>query len=78
MVFSLSAYAFDLNGTWTTDESNCNKVFVKKNNKISMTRNSDIFGGGFIVEGNQIRGQAKTCKLTSRKEEGGVLHLIAT
>jgi hypothetical protein len=78
MVFSLSAYAFDLNGTWTTDESNCNKVFVKKNNKISMTRNSDIFGGGFIVEGNQIRGQAKTCKLTSRKEEGGVLHLIAS
>jgi hypothetical protein len=77
VLFSWSAHAFDLNGAWTADASNCNKVFVKKNNKISMTRNSDVFGGGFIVEGNLMRGQAKTCKLTSKKEEGGVLHLIA-
>lgn len=78
VLFSLSAQAFDLTGSWTTDDSNCGKVFAKKNNKISMTRNADVFGGGFIVEGNQIRGQAKTCKITSRKEENGVLHLIAT
>ena len=78
VLFSLSAYAFDLTGTWTTDELNCGKVFVKKNNKISMTRNADVFGGGFIVEGNQIRGQAKRCKITGRKEEGSVLHLIAS
>jgi len=78
IVFSFSANAFDLNGTWTGDDRNCNKVFVKKNNKISMTRNSDVFGGGFIVEGDQMRGQAKTCKITSRKEENGVLHLIAS
>jgi hypothetical protein len=78
MVISFAASAFDLNGAWTTDDSNCAKVFVTKNNKLTMTRNSDVFGGGFIVEGNQIRGQAKTCKITSRKEEGGVLHLIAS
>ncbi len=77
-VFSFSASAFDLNGAWTGDESNCNKVFVKKNNKISMTRNSDVFGGGFIVEGSKMRGQAKTCKITGRKEEGSILHLIAS
>ncbi len=74
---SVSAHAFDLTGNWTTDERNCDKVFVKKNNKVSMARNADVFGGGFIVEGNQIRGQASTCKITSRKEENGVLHLIA-
>ena len=78
IVFSFSANAFDLNGAWTADASNCDKVFVKKSNKVSMTRNSGVFGGGFIVEGNQMRGQAKTCKITSRKEEGGVLHLIAS
>ena len=78
MVISFAASAFDLNGAWTTDDSNCAKVFVTKNNKLTMTRNSDVFGGGFIVEGNQIRGQAKACKITSRKEEGGVLHLIAS
>ena len=77
-LFSFSAYAFDLTGIWTTDEMNCGKVFVRKDNKISMTRNADAFGGGFIVEGNQIRGQTKTCKITSRKEESGVLHLIAS
>src|SRR4249920_4158110 len=77
MVISFAASAFDLNGAWTTDDSNCAKVFVTKNNKLTMTRNSDVFGGGFIVEGNQIRGQAKTCKITSHKEEGGVLHLVA-
>ena len=78
ILFSASAHAFDLNGAWTTNDLNCNKVFVKKDNRISMTRNSDVFGGGFIVEGDQMRGQAKTCKITSRKEEGGVLHLIAS
>jgi hypothetical protein len=43
-----------------------------------MTRNSDVYGGGFIVQGNQLRGQAKTCKVTSLKEESGNLNLIAT
>ena len=78
MVISFAASAFDLNGAWTTDDLNRVKVFVTKGNKLTMTRNSDVFGGGFIVEGNQIRGQAKACKITSRKEEGGVLHLIAS
>ncbi len=77
MVFSFSANAFDLNGAWTADAKNCDKVFVKKSNRISMARNSDVFGGGFIVEGNQIRGELRTCKITGRKEEGGILHLIA-
>ncbi|MGB9271393.1 MAG: hypothetical protein WCB74_19585 [Pseudolabrys sp.] len=69
LVFSFSADAFDLNGTWTTDDSNCNRVFVKKNNKISLTRNADVFGGGFIVEGNQIRGQARTRKITAARRK---------
>lgn len=76
VVFCFSAIAFELNGAWTTDASNCGKIFVTKNNRLSMTRNSDVYGGGFIVEGNQIRGQARTCKINSRKEEAGVLRLI--
>ena len=78
IVFSFSANAFDLDGAGPPMISNCDKVFVKKNNKISMSRNADVFGGGFIIDGTQMRGQAKTCKITSRKEEGGVLHLIAS
>ena len=29
------AYAFDLNGAWATDAAVCDKVFVKKDNKVS-------------------------------------------
>jgi len=78
MLIGCSANAFDLSGAWTTDVSNCAKVFATKNNRISMTRNSDVYGGGFIVQGNQLKGQAKACKITSHKEEGSVLNLIAT
>ena len=78
LMFSFSANAFDLNGAWTTNEENCGKIFVKKNNRITMPRNSDAFGSGFIVEGDQFRGPAKACKITNRKEDGGVLQLIAS
>lgn len=75
---SLSANAFELNGAWSTSLENCGKVFETKNNRVSFTRNSDVFGGGFIAEGNKIRGPAMACRITNRKEEGGVLHLIAS
>jgi hypothetical protein len=78
LMFSFSANAFDLNGAWTTNEENCGRIFVKKNNSVTMPRNSDAFGSGFIVEGDQIRGPAKACKITNRKEEGGVLQLVAS
>ena len=78
LLFNGSASAFDLNGAWAQDERNCDKVFVKKSNKMSMTRNSDRFGDGFIAKGNQIRGLGKTCKIINRKEEGDVLNLLAS
>lgn len=73
---SFSANAFELDGAWTTDAANCSKIFTIINGKVSMTRNSDVYGGGFIVEKSQIRGQARMCKINSRREEGGVLRLI--
>ena len=78
MLISFSAEAFDLNGAWSTNEENCSKMFVTENNKLTMTRNSDVFGSGFIVEGDQLRGPAKACKIINRKEQGDVLHLIAS
>lgn len=78
ILLSFSANAFELNGNWATDPSNCDKVFETKNNRVLFTHNSDVFGGGFIVEGNEIRGPAKACKIINRKEVAGVLHLIAS
>ena len=71
------AYAFDLNGAWATDAAVCDKVFVKKDNKVSFTPNSAEFGGGFIVEGNQVHGQLQRCSIKARKVDGSSIHVVA-
>lgn len=78
IIDSSPALATDLNGSWATDASVCDKVFVKKGNVISFTRDSDQFGGGFIMEGNQVRGQMQTCSVKTRKEDGNVIHFVAS
>ena len=78
VLFSFSANAFDFDGAWATDAANCGKVFVKRNNRISMKRHADALGGGFIVEDNQIRGALLTCKIIDRKEDSDKLHLLAS
>jgi hypothetical protein len=75
---SPAANAVDLNGAWANDVSICNKIFEKKDNTISMTRDSDMHGSGFIIAGNQIRGKVATCAIKSRKEDGSLLQLLAT
>ena len=70
---SPAANAADLDGAWANDLSICNKIFEKKNNTISMTRDSDMHGSGFIIAGNQIRGKVSTCTIKSRKEDGSLL-----
>src|SRR5258708_24039355 len=69
--------AIDLNGPCATDASACNKVFVKKGGAISFQPDSDQYGGGFIMEGNKVRGQMQTCTIRSRREDGNVIHMPA-
>ena len=76
-IASPAANALDLNGAWANDLAVCNKIFEKKNNTISITRDSDQYGSGFIISGNQIRGKIATCTVKSRKEDGAMLNLIA-
>ena len=71
------ANAFETSGSWATDASSCGKVFIKKDGAISFRQDSDQYGGGFIIEGNRIRGQMQTCTITRRKEEGNVVHMVA-
>jgi hypothetical protein len=82
LVFSSTApvsavKALELNGSWATASSACNKVFIKKDGTISFRQDSDQYGGGFILEGDRIRGQMQTCAITRRKEEGNVVHMVA-
>ncbi len=77
MLYGTQAHAFDLSGAWANDASVCEKIFVKKGGGISIAQNSDAYGSGFIVQGNKIKGKMATCTINARKEEAGVLNIIA-
>jgi hypothetical protein len=72
------AAAFDLEGLWTTNAANCSKVFAGSGSQITLAEDSDIYGGGFIVQGNTIRGKIAKCTIKSRKVDGSSLHLLTS
>ena len=71
------AAAFDLNGAWASDIDNCAKVFVRKDARITFTEMSDVFGGGFIIEGDQITGKFARCRIKAKKDDGATINLVA-
>jgi hypothetical protein len=75
--FSHSAHAADISGAWASDPSVCSKVFVKNNNRISFAPDAELYGGGFIVEGNRATGTFQKCNIKSMKNDGANVHLIA-
>ena len=77
LLSDVSSYSLDLTGAWATDPSACDKLFTKKGNRITFNSGSSIFGGGFVVEGNQIVGQLMKCHIKSKEEKGSQLHLSA-
>jgi len=72
-----SAVAFDLNGAWATDAENCAKVFARKGAQVTFTDMSDVYGGGFIIEGDQIIGKYGKCRIKAKKDEGTAINLVA-
>jgi hypothetical protein len=77
LLSGLAAQAADLTGAWASDASACIKVFVKKNGSIAIAKNADLYGSGFIIEQNRIRGKIATCNIIARKEDGALTHLVA-
>ena len=71
------AIAFDLNGAWASDADNCIKVFVRKGSQVTFTDMSDVYGGGFIIEGDQITGKFARCRIKTRKDDGKAINLVA-
>jgi hypothetical protein len=71
------AGAFDLTGAWSTDADLCSRVFTKKDNQIMFAELSDLYGSGFIVDGDRVRGKAAQCTIESRKQEGDSIELSA-
>ena len=64
--------------TSLTDAWLCDKIFVKAGNAVSFRPDSELYGSGFIIDGNRIRGQPAKCEIKSRRESRLVTHLIAS
>src|SRR3569832_705868 len=76
-IFSAEAQAFELTGAWATHADLCSQVFTKKDGKVVYTELSDLFGSGFIIDGDRITGKAATCTIKSKKQDGNNLELAA-
>jgi hypothetical protein len=69
--------AVELNGAWAGDADQCAKVFVRQGGKLGFTEMSDVFGGGFIIDGDQIVGKFARCRIKARKDDGANVNLVA-
>ena len=76
-LISSQAQAFDLTGAWSTNADQCNKVFVKKGDRIDFAEFSEEYGRGFVANGNEIRSKTNRCTIKSRKEVGDTIDLHA-
>src|SRR5262249_2763238 len=71
----VEADAFELSGAWASQADLCNLVFTKKGGKVAFAELSDLYGSGFVIDGNHIRGKAAQCTIQSNKQEGDTIEL---
>jgi hypothetical protein len=71
------ADAVDLNGAWAGNAEQCAKVFVRQEGKLGFTEMSDVYGGGFIIDDDQIVGKFARCRIKARKNDGVNVNLVA-
>jgi hypothetical protein len=71
------AAQFELGGAWATSADQCGKVFTRQGGKLGFTEMSDVYGGGFIVDGDQIIGKFARCKIKAQKNDGDTVNLVA-
>ena len=50
---------------------------LARGNIVVFAEFSDLYGSGFLIEGNRIRGKAARCTIESRKQNGDNLELNA-
>ena len=63
----VAAEAGDLRGAWVTDESTCKKVFTGERTKLGFAKDADVYGSGFIYEGNRLIGKMRTALQSPRR-----------
>ena len=80
LMFSGLVHADDItgiNGLWATDARNCDKIFSKTANGFSFSKNSDLYGSGFIIDGRRVVSPGARCEIKTTKQDGATTHLIA-
>jgi hypothetical protein len=75
VLLNVEAQAFELTGAWASQTDLCTRVFTKKGNQVVFAELSELFGSGFIVDGNRIRGRSVKCAIKSKKQDGDNLEL---
>ena len=78
LLFSTNAFAFDLSGAWASERDFCGQVFTKKGSALGFAELSDLYGSGFIVNGNAIRGKSVQCTIKGSKQDGNATVLSAS
>ena len=71
------ARAMDLTGVWTSQGDLCKMAFTKKGNEVVFAELSDLYGSGFIIDGNRIKAKAVECTINSKKQSGDMIELNA-
>lgn len=78
ILLPVQALAIELTGAWATQSDLCKLVFTKKGNQVEFAELSDLYGSGFIINGNQIKGKAAQCTIRSRTQEGNRIALSSS
>jgi len=75
VMLPVEVHAIELTGVWASQTDLCKMVFTKKGNQVVFAEFSDIYGSGFIIDGDRIRGRSTKCTIKSRKQIGDSLEL---
>jgi hypothetical protein len=70
--------AYDLNGMWASAADRCDKIFQKTAKRVSFQQMADLYGSGFIVDGDKLRGKAARCTVKSKRETPEAIHILAS
>jgi hypothetical protein len=71
------AQAVDVNGAWAVPADQCNKIYTWKGKQLVFSTKADLYGSGFVIDNNTIRGKIARCTIKSRKDDGQEVHFIA-
>jgi len=78
ILLPVPAHAIDLTGAWASQGDLCKLVFTNKGNTVTFAELSDLYGSGFVIDGDRITGKTAKCRITSRKQNGDNLDLNAS